>query len=396
MDHKCRKKEVSASVFIDQSAAFDLVPKDIFLGKLKIYGFDEVSTNWFNSYLSDRSQSVSIGAKTSSLLSVDVGAPQGGPLSPTIYDIDSNDFPEAVTKESELHLYADDATSSSSNKNLADLIKQTEEEAQEIVKWMDANRLVCNPDKTKFLLMANSKLRASKIGTNKAKIKIGDQEIEESTSEKLLGIILSNSLDWNEHIKDLKKQLGQRLALLRRISKVLPHTTLKSIKDGIFTSKLTYGIAIWGKIRMLESDTSSTNMQSLQVMQDRALRICLNLTWDSKESRSNMLQSSNALSVNQQAAYHTLLLVWNILRTKTPADLYNQFQGVESRMARTSSRSITRGDLSQSGTLNCKRYGFVQQGIRIWNKAPKELKDNKKKLQFKKKAKEWIKLNIPI
>ena len=155
---------------------------------------------------------------------------------------------------------------------------------------------------------------------------------------------------------------------------------------------LLYG----GKIRMLESDTSSTNMQSLQVMQDRALRICLNLPWDSKESRSNMLQSSNALSVNQQAAYHTLLLVWNILRTKTPADLYNQFQGVESRMARTSSCSITRGDLSQSWTLNCKRYGFVQQGIRIWNKAPKELKDNKKKLQFKKKAKEWIKLNIPI
>ena len=246
--------------------------------------------------------------------------------------------------------------------------------------------------------MANNKLRSHKIGDSitKIKIKIGDQEIEESTSEKLLGLIVSNSLDWNEHIQDLKKQLGQRLSILRRISKVLPHHTIKSINDGIFNSKMVYGIAVWGKLRLSEQDKTSVNMEALQVMQDRSLRICLNLKWDCGESRSKLLQSSKSLSVNQFVAYHTLTLVWNILKSKSPSYLYSQFVQVSSRNARTSSRSISRGDLSQGGRLECKRNGFVQQGTRLWNKIPSALKDINKKTLFKNHCKNWILLNIPI
>jgi hypothetical protein len=47
-------------LFLDFSAAFDLVDHDIILTKLLYYGFKEVALNWIQSYLTDRKQSTYI------------------------------------------------------------------------------------------------------------------------------------------------------------------------------------------------------------------------------------------------------------------------------------------------------------------------------------------------
>ena len=51
-------KEHQAVAFLDLSAAFDTLSKDIVCKKLKCYGFDNNSVNWFKSYLTERSQRV--------------------------------------------------------------------------------------------------------------------------------------------------------------------------------------------------------------------------------------------------------------------------------------------------------------------------------------------------
>ena len=48
------KGEISAVVMLDMSAAFDLVDSTILLDKMKIYGFDDNSLKWFQSYLTGR------------------------------------------------------------------------------------------------------------------------------------------------------------------------------------------------------------------------------------------------------------------------------------------------------------------------------------------------------
>ena len=57
------KREHQAATFLDLSAAFDTLSKDIFCKKMKIYGFDKKSVNWFDSYLTDRAQSVMVGSE---------------------------------------------------------------------------------------------------------------------------------------------------------------------------------------------------------------------------------------------------------------------------------------------------------------------------------------------
>ena len=71
-------KKLTAALLLDQSSAYDLLDHIILLRKLVAYNFDERSVKWFQSYLSDRSQSVQIETKQSSPEQLsDHAAPQG-------------------------------------------------------------------------------------------------------------------------------------------------------------------------------------------------------------------------------------------------------------------------------------------------------------------------------
>ena len=88
--------KITAVVLLDMSAAFDLVDKNILIEKLKLYGLDENSSNWMESYLSDRSQQVYLDGELSESLPVNIGVPQGSILGPILYCLLVNDLPELI------------------------------------------------------------------------------------------------------------------------------------------------------------------------------------------------------------------------------------------------------------------------------------------------------------
>ena len=59
------KKELAATLFVDQSSAFDLIDHNILLAKLKAYSLSPIAIKWFASYLQDRSFRVQIEARRS-------------------------------------------------------------------------------------------------------------------------------------------------------------------------------------------------------------------------------------------------------------------------------------------------------------------------------------------
>ena len=69
--------DYSCGIFLDFSKAFDTVNHQIPLRNLDYYGIRGVVKDWFTSYLSNRSQFVSLGAINSDTQTVSCGVPKG-------------------------------------------------------------------------------------------------------------------------------------------------------------------------------------------------------------------------------------------------------------------------------------------------------------------------------
>ena len=93
-------------VFLDFTKAFDSVPHERLLLKLKGYGIEGNLLKWFRNFLTNRQQRVVVRGTFSSWTHVKSGVPQGTILGPILFLIYVNDISSNIS--SSIKMFADD------------------------------------------------------------------------------------------------------------------------------------------------------------------------------------------------------------------------------------------------------------------------------------------------
>ena len=104
--------------------------------------------------------------------------------------------------------YVDDNTPFVVRDSIADIMKALEKIGENLVNWFSDNEMKLNTDKCHLLL------NSQEPNT----LKIGDLLINNSLSEKLLGITFDCKLKFNKHIEDIFQKASQNLNELVRLA----------------------------------------------------------------------------------------------------------------------------------------------------------------------------------
>jgi retron-type reverse transcriptase len=143
-----------AAVLMDLSKAFDCLPHDLLLLKLKAYSLSENALNLIDDYLSNRKQYVKVSTYFSTWQNIYKGFPQESILGPVLFNVFLNDIFNFV-KENKLYNYADDNTLSHSGPDLNGLVKSLEKESATLIDWFANNKMKANPDKFQSIAIGN-------------------------------------------------------------------------------------------------------------------------------------------------------------------------------------------------------------------------------------------------
>ena len=151
-------------------------------------------------------------------------------LGPLLFLININDLPSLSSKLS-FYLFADDTNIYFELDSLNTLQKVVNKELKHVKKWLDANKLALNVDKTNVVIFhsAQNPLNES------INIKIVYRYVKQVKYVKFLGLLFDGNLSWKYHKSELSKKLSRTCGIFFKVRHLLP-TSYKNIYFPHFTS----------------------------------------------------------------------------------------------------------------------------------------------------------------
>ena len=252
------KKKISALIQLDLSKAFDSISHQRLLQKLSTV-YDQVVPE-----LLIWPHPISIGSIRSDRLPITQGVPQGAILSPLLFCIYLNDLPWAP-QFSHLESYVDDSkvllSFNAADSNNAKI--KLEENVHTVAIGCCENRLLINPDKTKFMLIDTRQL----VNRHSSDFSVSflGKSLTPVDSARDLGVIIDSHLTYDSHVFYLVSSRLSKLVQINRVKNSLDKKTLVLVISSLVFSKMFFYWTVW-------ANKSSINTKKLQLIQNFACK----------------------------------------------------------------------------------------------------------------------------
>ena len=203
---------------------------------------------------------MSVNRHTSKELQVTCGVPQGSVLGPLLFLVYINDFP-TVSKILTFYLFADDTNIYYESSNTFDLQRKINIELKKVKKWLDANKLALNIEKTNFVLFHSPTWKS----TDPIIIRFGRKKDRQEKFVKFLTVLLDETLSFRFHLAELSKKLSRVTGIFFTCRHLLPLEVLKTLYYAMFFPFIHHGIVVWGL-------THKSYLNSIYIIQKRAIK----------------------------------------------------------------------------------------------------------------------------
>ena len=129
-------------------------------------------------------------------------------------------------------------------------------ELQKVNMWLKKNKLSLNMNKTKLMIFNRQQKKIKELN-----ITINGTNIKRVQSFNFLGVSLSESMSWANHLLFIKKKISKVIGILYRLKNTFLLEVLKTLYKSLVLSYINYGLLLW-----------DVKVKNLKVIQKRAIR----------------------------------------------------------------------------------------------------------------------------
>ena len=259
-------------VSLDLSKAFDTVNIHNLIQKLQQTNIPNLIKKFVANYIKGRKGYTLYQGSKSRQQQFKTGVPQGGVLSPSLFNLYTSDLPTPPNNV-EITSYADDMNPTASHVDYKIAQNNLQPYLEDIFDWTKRNDLILNPDKSTVTLFTPDPAEYETI----LNLTINNTIIPTVKNPKILGLTFDPKLNFGKHVRITKEKADNA----NKIVKALSGTSWGKQKETLIATYkatvqpiLEYGSTVWSPI------IKDTNRNKLQTTQNTALRIATGCTLD--------------------------------------------------------------------------------------------------------------------